>query len=84
VTGEGAPSPEGSPGVEPVLEAAVLPVGQAAPTEGVLVAQEVDPGAIQTRKMIDQITQMVDSDAAVVSSLLEHWVQRCEAYRESG
>jgi flagellar biosynthesis/type III secretory pathway M-ring protein FliF/YscJ len=84
VTGEGAPSPDGSPGVEPVLEAAVLPVGQAAPTEGVLVAQEVDPGAIQTRKMIDQITQMVDSDAAVVSSLLEHWVQRCEAYRESG
>jgi len=84
VTSDGAPSPEGSPGVEPVLEAAVLPVGQAAPTEGVLVAQEVDPGAIQTRKMIDQITQMVDSDAAVVSSLLEHWVQRCEAYRESG
>lgn len=65
------------------LEAeAVLPVGQAAVTEGVLVAQEVDAAAVQARKMLDQVAQMVDSDSEVISSLMEQWVQRNEQYRD--
>jgi len=70
---------------ERILDTEMLtPIGQAAVTEGMLVAQEVDPATVQTRKMLDQVTQMVDSDAATVSSLVEQWVQRSEQYREGG
>ncbi len=81
--GGGAKS--GAPDAERVLDAEmVTPIGQAAVTEGMLVAQEVDAATVQTRKMLDQVGQMVDSDPAVVSSLVEQWVQRNEQYREGG
>ena len=64
------------------MDTSTVPVGQAAAMEGVLVAQEVDPSAVQTRKMLDQVAQMVDTDAEVVSALLEQWMQRNEQYRE--
>ena len=57
-------------------------VEQAAATEGMLVAQEVDPGAVQTRKMLDQVAEMTDADPEVVSTLVEHWVQKNEGYHE--
>jgi flagellar biosynthesis/type III secretory pathway M-ring protein FliF/YscJ len=60
------------------------PVDNVAATEGMLVAQEVDPGTVQTRKMLEQVTQMVESDPGVVSALVEQWVQRNEQYRDEG
>jgi len=77
-----APRSGGSGSDEPLADTSTVPVGQAAAMEGVLVAQEVDPSAVQTRKMLDQVTQMADTDAEVVSALLEQWVQRNEQYRE--
>lgn len=62
---------------------AVLDVGAAQSAEGVLVAQEVDEITVQSRKMLDQITTMTDSDAAGVAALLESWIQRNELYREA-
>ena len=47
-----------------------------------LVAQEVDAGTVQTRKMLEQIGQMVDSDSEVVSSLIDQWLQRQDHYRD--
>lgn len=57
-------------------------VEQAAATEGMLVAQEVDASTVQTRKMLDQVTEMTETDPETVSSLVEQWVQRNEGYRE--
>jgi flagellar biosynthesis/type III secretory pathway M-ring protein FliF/YscJ len=58
------------------------PVENVAATEGMLVAQEVDPGTVQTRKMIEQVTQMAESDPDVVAALVDQWVQRSEQYRD--
>lgn len=58
------------------------PVENVAATEGMLVAQEVDPATVQTRKMLEQVGQMVESDPDVVSALVEQWVQRSEQYRD--
>jgi flagellar biosynthesis/type III secretory pathway M-ring protein FliF/YscJ len=60
------------------------PVENVTATEGMLVAQEVDPGTVQTRKMLEQVTQMVESDPDVVAALVEQWVQRNEQYRDEG
>lgn len=63
-------------------EEAAGPVEQAAVTEGLLVAQEVDPRTVQTRKMVEQIAQMVESNPETVAALVEHWVQRAEQYHD--
>jgi flagellar M-ring protein FliF len=57
-------------------------VGQAAATEGMLVAQEVDPATVQTRKMLEQVAEMVNSDSDTVSTLLEQWIQKNEQYHD--
>jgi len=57
-------------------------IGQAAATEGMLVAQEVDPATVQTRKMLEQIAEMVNTDPDTVSTLLEQWVQKNEQYHD--
>jgi len=54
-------------------------IGQAATTEGVLVAQEVDERTVQTNKMLDQVAQVVDGDAEMAATLLEQWIQRNDA-----
>lgn len=51
-------------------------------TEGMLVAQEVDAGTIQTRKMLEQVAQMAESDPEAVATLVEQWVIRNEAYHD--
>jgi DNA-directed RNA polymerase subunit beta len=56
------------------------PVGQAAATEGILVAQEIDEKTVQTNKMLEQVAQVVRSDAEQAAALLEQWVQRTDAY----
>ncbi len=58
-----------------------MPVGTTAVTEGVLMAQEVDEGTVQTNKMIDQVAQLVDADPDNLSALFEQWVRRGDAYR---
>jgi len=79
----GGPGQSGSVDVARGLDAELTaPVENVASSEGMLVAQEVDPGTVQTRKMIEQVTQMVDSDPDVVAALVEQWVQRSEQYRE--
>jgi flagellar biosynthesis/type III secretory pathway M-ring protein FliF/YscJ len=77
--GLGQAATVGGRGLEAEMTA---PVENVAATEGMLVAQEVDPGTVQTRKMIDQVAQMVESDPAVVAALIEQWVQRNEQYRD--
>jgi len=57
-------------------------VEQAAASEGMLVAQEVDANTVQTRKMLEQVTQMVDSDGDLVSNLIDQWMQRNEQYHD--
>ena len=57
-------------------------VEQASATEGMLVAQEVDASTVQTRKMLDQVSEMTQSDPETISDLVEQWVQRNEGYRE--
>ena len=69
----------GAPG-EAVLETGEVAIGQAAMTDGVLVAQEVDEKTVQTNKMIEQVAQVVDADAENAASLLEQWMQRTDAY----
>ena len=51
-------------------------------TEGMLVAQEVDAGTMQTRKMLEQVSQMAESDPEAVSTLVEQWVIRNEQYHD--
>jgi flagellar biosynthesis/type III secretory pathway M-ring protein FliF/YscJ len=65
---------------EEILEGGVQPVGQAAATEGILVAQEIDEKTVQTNKMLEQVAQVVRSDAEQAAALLEQWVQRTDAY----
>lgn len=69
----------GAPGREAELAS---PIEQSAVAEGMLVAQEVDAATVQTRKMIEQIAQMVDADPEMVAALTEQWVQRNEQYRD--
>lgn len=67
----------------PTVEATLAPsIESAAITEGMLVAQEVDPATVQTRKMLEQVAQMVESDSESVASLVEQWVQRNEQYHD--
>jgi hypothetical protein len=66
-----------------VAEAEMAATIEHAPvTEGVLVAQEVDAGTIQTRKMLEQVSQMAESDPDAVSALVEQWVIRNEQYHD--
>jgi len=77
------PGPAASTEVAHGLDAELTaPVENVAATEGMLVAQEVDPGTVQTRKMIEQVTQMAESDPEVVAALVDQWVQRSEQYRD--
>ena len=83
--GRAAPSmvspPAGAGGQD--AEATVLmDVEQAAAMEGILVAQEVDPSTVQTRKMLDQVSEMVKTDPDTVAAVLEQWVQRHDTYHE--
>jgi flagellar biosynthesis/type III secretory pathway M-ring protein FliF/YscJ len=61
-----------------VLEVMPAAIGQAAMTEGVLVAQEVDERTVQTNKMLDQVAQVVDTDSEIAATLLEQWIQRSD------
>lgn len=66
-----------------LAEGLAAEVEQAATTEGMLVAHEVDAGTVQTRKMLDQVADMVKDDPEVVASLVEQWIERHEAYRDN-
>lgn len=55
---------------------APLPVGQAAATEGVLEAREVDERTVQVNKMIDQLGKFVDDDSDAVAAIFEQWMRR--------
>ncbi len=55
-------------------------IQQAAATEGMLVAQEVDAGTVQTRKMLDQVGEMVEEDPETVASLIDHWIDKNDQY----
>jgi len=79
----GGPTGGGAGGGVPFREAELAsPIEQAPVTEGMLVAQEVDAATVQTRKMVEQIAQMVDADPEMVSALVEQWVQRNEQYHD--
>lgn len=77
------PGEPGSPAGTPLRETELAaPIEQSAVAEGMLVAQEVDAATVQTRKMIEQVAQMVDADPEMVATLLEQWVQRNEQYHD--
>ncbi|MFH1745715.1 MAG: hypothetical protein ABIG44_01590 [Planctomycetota bacterium] len=69
-----------SSGAEGGAEGYSAVVGEAAATEGVLVAQEVDEKTVQTYKMIEQVSQVIESDPEAGSALLEEWVRRTDSY----
>lgn len=73
-----------APSAGPGMEGATLVVGQAAATEGVLVAQEVDEKMVQTHKMLEQVAEVVQADPDGSSALLEQWVRRSDSYRSRG
>ncbi len=80
----GGPEVVGAASAQPmVADVVTSPVGHATATEGVLVAQEVDPMAVQSRKMLEQIGAMVDSDPETVATLLEQWIIKNEQYHDS-
>lgn len=67
---------------EGVLDAGVSSaIGQAAVSEGVLEAQEVDEESVRTRKMLEQIAAMVKEDAENMSAVLDFWIRQDEGYR---
>lgn len=51
-------------------------IGQAAITEGVLEAREIDEKTVQINKMVQQVQQMVNADEAAIGALLEQWVEK--------
>ncbi|MGD8454318.1 MAG: hypothetical protein PVJ57_21100 [Phycisphaerae bacterium] len=69
-------------GEEDVLTVGTEAVGQAAATEGVLVAQEVDERTVQTHKMLSQISDVVERDGDSTSALLEQWVQQTDSFKK--
>lgn len=66
-------------GAEAVV--AVPVVGQAAAAEGVLVAQEINEHTVQTRKMLEQVSDIAAGDPAGAASLLEQWIRRTDTSR---
>lgn len=59
------------------------PVDQAG-ADGMLVAQEVDADTVQSRKMLDQIADVVEADPESVAALVEQWMQRSDQYHDEG
>jgi flagellar biosynthesis/type III secretory pathway M-ring protein FliF/YscJ len=49
-------------------------------TEGVLIAQEVDEATVQIQKMIQEVDEMVKSDADAVATLFEQWIDRNDKF----
>ena len=66
--------------VETVFDVGFQSIGQAAATEGVLVAQEVDEKTVQTHKMLDQVAEVVSNDPEASSALFEQWIQRSDSF----
>ncbi len=75
-------SPPAGAGGQDAEATVLMDVEQAAAMEGILVAQEVDPSTVQTRKMLDQVSEMVKTDPDTVAAVLEQWVQRHDTYHE--
>jgi len=67
----------GEPG-EPFATAIPMPTGEAAVTEGILDAQEVDESAVQIVGMLDQVTTMINEDPEGTAVMIERWVQRSD------
>lgn len=57
---------------------APVPVGQAAATEGVLEAREVDERTVQVNKMIDQLGRFVKDDSDSVAAIFEQWMRKSD------
>ncbi len=82
---EGPALPEDKPLVpEPlddemgILATESAPVGQAAATGGLLMAQEIDEGTLRSREIVDQLGKMVTDDPHAAAELVERWIQRDE------
>ncbi|MBU0639931.1 MAG: hypothetical protein KKB50_13765 [Planctomycetes bacterium] len=61
---------------EDILAGGTAPIGQAAATEGLLVAREVDERTVQLSKMVEQVAEMSSKDPESVAGLFEQWVQQ--------
>ncbi|TWT45441.1 Flagellar M-ring protein [Phycisphaerae bacterium RAS1] len=80
--GRGAGSGRARGGAGDAAPAMAIPVaGQAAAAEGVLVAQEVNEHTVQTRKMLEQVSDVAAGDASSVATLMEQWIRRTESSR---
>jgi len=73
-TAEGAVAAAGGEGA--VRAAFTHPVSQAAGSDGLLEAREVDQKTVQIGMMADQVAEMVEADEEAVTGLFEQWVQR--------
>ena len=80
--GEEPPEPRGLFGrktraAQPEMEEFVAspPVGEAAPSDQLLVGMEVDEKTLHTQKIIDQVADMVKDDPQMSASILQRWIE---------
>ncbi|MCP4592552.1 MAG: hypothetical protein GY842_17605, partial [bacterium] len=72
------PTDEFSMAPDGMLTVSGGPVGQAEPTEGFLVGQEVDEATLQHSQLDEQVARLVDDDPEGVADLLRRWVEQSE------
>ncbi len=58
-----------------MLQVSGGPVGQAAASEGLLVAQEVDEDTLRFSQVGEQVSQMVSSDPQAAAELIRRWAE---------
>jgi flagellar biosynthesis/type III secretory pathway M-ring protein FliF/YscJ len=53
----------------------VLPVGEAAATDGAMVGLEIDEQTLQTQQIVEQIANMVKDDPKASIGIIERWIE---------
>jgi flagellar biosynthesis/type III secretory pathway M-ring protein FliF/YscJ len=61
-------------GLPPALDGEVDVVGEAEESEQAMTGIEVAPGQLETQKMLEQVTAMVEENPENVAKLLNRWI----------
>lgn len=72
------PSPEQIVGLPPALESTDDLVGEADEGQAAMEGIELEEGELKTKKMLEQVEEMVKKNPADAASLLNRWVQVAE------
>jgi flagellar M-ring protein FliF len=68
------PTAEEMVGLPPALDGEVDVVGEAEESEQAMTGIEVAPGQLETQKMLEQVTAMVEENPENVAKLLNRWI----------